>query len=82
MNSKDDRIIPSPADRLLSAARSKKIQIRDSTITTTTPKLPPVKTKLDPSRYCNACHRKTGIATSYNCRYNNFLFVGRVEIVF
>lgn len=36
--------------------------------TTNTTKLPPVKAKNDPSRYCHECKRKTGIATSYTCR--------------
>jgi len=66
---KDDRILASPSDRLLYSAKLKKINAQLNR--EGTPKLPPVKSKNDSTRYCFECRKKTGLATSYTCRCGN-----------
>ncbi|KAL8591350.1 hypothetical protein ACOMHN_052616 [Nucella lapillus] len=61
--------IPTPEGRL--SARLRMSASRDNRILSPTHRLPPVKAKKKATKRCYVCGKKTGLATSYQCRCGN-----------
>ncbi|XP_064638407.1 AN1-type zinc finger protein 4-like [Lineus longissimus] len=70
--------VPTPEGRLMSARLQRLSASRDGRIMSPSHRLPPVKTKKKPHKRCFFCAKKTGLATSYQCRCgNNFCVTHR-----
>ncbi|KAK7111772.1 hypothetical protein V1264_011349 [Littorina saxatilis] len=64
-----DARIPTPESRL--SGRLRVSASRDNRIMSPTHRLPPVKAKKKATKRCYVCGKKTGLATSYQCRCGN-----------
>ncbi|XP_050394542.1 AN1-type zinc finger protein 4 [Patella vulgata] len=65
--SSQEGCIPTPENRMVSARLQRISASRDGLISPTH-RLPPVKAKKKNTRRCYLCGKKTGLATSYQCR--------------
>ncbi|XP_041362257.1 AN1-type zinc finger protein 4-like isoform X2 [Gigantopelta aegis] len=63
--------IPTPENGLMSAHLSRVSMNQDTRLVSPTHHLPPVKAKKKASKRCYACAKRTGLATSYQCRCGN-----------
>ncbi|PVD38525.1 hypothetical protein C0Q70_01141 [Pomacea canaliculata] len=64
--------IPTPEGRIMSGTtRLRMSASREGRIMTSSHRLPPVKAKKKASKRCYVCAKKTGLATSYQCRCGN-----------
>ena len=64
----------------LSCVQSARLRVsanRDSRIMSPTHRLPPVKAKKKATKRCYVCGKKTGLATSYQCRLVKMLFCNK-----
>ncbi|XP_074647919.1 AN1-type zinc finger protein 4-like [Tubulanus polymorphus] len=68
---KDGTRIVTPDARLMSAHLQRLSASRDGRLPSPTRRLPPVKTKKKSHKRCFLCGKKTGLATSYQCRCDN-----------
>lgn len=63
--------IPTPESRLVSARLQRVSANRDGRLMSPSHRLPPVKAKKKATKRCYVCGKKTGLATSYQCRCGN-----------
>ncbi|XP_071106630.1 AN1-type zinc finger protein 4-like [Haliotis cracherodii] len=63
--------VPTPEGRLMSGHLQRLSASRDGRLLSPTHRLPPVKAKKKASKRCYVCAKKTGLATSYQCRCGN-----------
>ncbi|KAK3594871.1 hypothetical protein CHS0354_005944 [Potamilus streckersoni] len=63
--------ITTPEGRLMSARLQRMTSSRDGRLLSPTHRLPPVKSKKKAAKRCFVCGKKTGLASSYQCRCGN-----------